>query len=205
MSFKKEILLFIIAFWSICFFVGYQYSQPLKSIFNDKNSTLSGTPQASENIALQNIKPVIQQIDPTEMEVLSLETFSDIPQIDSLISYVPQINLSGCTQFDPTERTTVSNPQDLLAFVNKQHKIDGSYSPDDLVAIADYGIPTLGYIYIRKDAAEKFNELYIALTKDKLKITASSGWRSLTHQQKVLDNWTRMVGASKANNYAALP
>jgi LAS superfamily LD-carboxypeptidase LdcB len=212
MSFKKELLFFIIAFWLICFYVGFQYSNTFKSIFKNNNilkteqtSNVIGTPQTAENKAYQDIKPVIQQIDPSDMETMMLEIYSSDTGNESFSAYTTENNLLGCTQFNPNERTTVNNPQDLLAFVNKQHKIDGAYTPDDLVAIANYGVPTFGNIYVRREVAEKFTEMYKEMTKAGLKVSASSGWRSLAHQQKVLDNWTKMVGAGKANNYAAIP
>jgi D-alanyl-D-alanine carboxypeptidase len=211
-SLKKELVFFVILFWALCFFVGYRYGETIKYyLFNPTpevqgESKVQGTQQTVNNIANEQLQPYIQQIEPTQLDTLLIETYYVSEEVNSFAIQSNIKELSTCSIYDKKVITEIDNPNDLLALVNKQHKVNERYVPNDLILLTDIlNIPTLGKIYLRKEAAQSFKEMYLAMYGAGYKVTASSGWRSLTFQQKVLTNWTRNVGSKNANMYAALP
>ncbi|MFF2885804.1 D-alanyl-D-alanine carboxypeptidase family protein [Paenibacillus sp. NPDC057967] len=101
------------------------------------------------------------------------------------------------------EEETTADPA-LAALVNKSHPLEGSYAPDDLVAIE---VPTVlqnaEVNQLRKEAAEALKELFAGAEKEGYKLYARSGYRSYETQQALFADYVSREGEAAANRYSA--
>lgn len=210
MPITKKRFSFVVLFWIVCFVVGYIFSPQINALVLNRKSVEVTAVVSAKSGTGEESDPFVESIDPTSLEAMMIETYASEASSATetgkpfLIAY-SQRDYYSCEKFDPGAKNEISDPDNLLAFVNKWYKISYEYTPPDLVQLSSYGIRTNGNISVRKEAADKFNEIYIELKKQGLNVAVSSGWRSFGHQQRLLNNWTQMVGAKNANNYAAIP
>lgn len=102
---------------------------------------------------------------------------------------------------------TVENPFDILALINKEHKLPGDYIPDDLV------VPNVRYPFtedlpkkqLRAIAANALENLFKASDKANLDLYAQSGYRSFNRQEAIFASNVEQHGKQEANNFSAQP
>jgi LAS superfamily LD-carboxypeptidase LdcB len=96
----------------------------------------------------------------------------------------------------------------LLAQVNKQHKLINDYIPEDLKNLnTDYLLYTnTGSILLKKEAAD-----YLKLMLEELKrstgknVVIASGYRSFNEQYRLYSGWVRQLGQEEADKVSARP
>lgn len=102
----------------------------------------------------------------------------------------------------------VTNPDDLLALVNKTRSLPSDYVPDELV---EPEVPhvfqgeNLPYNKMRRVAAEALESLFAAGEEEGLQFVARSGYRSYDTQVEVFSRNVEKNGEEAANKYSARP
>lgn len=102
---------------------------------------------------------------------------------------------------------TIQNPENVLALVNKEYALPGTYKPSDLV------VPKVEFSfsediekrYIRKEAAEALEKLFKGAKKENFELAAVSGYRSYDRQKVIFDSEVKLKGKEKAQEAVALP
>ncbi|WP_353855518.1 M15 family metallopeptidase [Bacillus sp. Bos-x628] len=102
---------------------------------------------------------------------------------------------------------TIQNPENILALVNKEYALPGTYKPSDLV------VPKVEFSfseniekrYIRKEAAEALAKLFNRAKKENYELVAVSGYRSYDRQKTIFDSEVKIKGKEKAQEAVALP
>ncbi|MFJ5963120.1 D-alanyl-D-alanine carboxypeptidase family protein [Bacillus sp. NPDC093026] len=126
--------------------------------------------------------------DPSNQELtLKSEYFNDIKVVSGL--------------------KTIQNPENILALVNKEYALPGTYKPSDLV------VPKVEFSfsediekrYIRKEAAEALAKLFNRAKKENYELVAVSGYRSYDRQKTIFDSEVKIKGKEKAQEAVALP
>lgn len=103
---------------------------------------------------------------------------------------------------------TVTNPDDVLAVVNKHRRLPADYEPQDLVQpdVPQYFQgEDLPYNKVRLDAAEALERLFERAEQEGLQLVARSGYRSYATQVEVFARNEQKHGEEKANKYSARP
>ena len=95
---------------------------------------------------------------------------------------------------------------DLRVLVDRSHSLPQTYVPEDLVALRDYGVPTLGsdVLQLRREAAEHLGRLVEAAATDGEELVVASAYRSYEEQQFSHERLERVYGA-EANGMSAAP
>jgi D-alanyl-D-alanine carboxypeptidase len=101
----------------------------------------------------------------------------------------------------------IANPENIVVIANKTKTLPSSYEPDDLV------IPDIPFIFeeiidkrfLRKEAAESIEKLFIAAGEDDIELYAASGYRSYERQDNLYQYQVSLVGLEQANQLVALP
>ncbi len=105
------------------------------------------------------------------------------------------------------EEMVVDNPNDILVWVNKERNLPKDYVPEDLV------VPNVRFSfsgenekkYLRKEAAEALEQLFIQAEEDNIDLFAVSGYRSYARQETIF-NWNvQQKGLEEANKVSAKP
>jgi len=91
-----------------------------------------------------------------------------------------------------------------LMLINKFHKLDESYSPDDLANVLNW------YAYgndpkLKEEAYESFISMYNAAKEDKMNIYMNSPYRTFQHQEKLYNDYKLWYGQESADTYSARP
>ncbi|WP_406620535.1 D-alanyl-D-alanine carboxypeptidase family protein [Bacillus atrophaeus] len=102
---------------------------------------------------------------------------------------------------------TIQNPDNILALVNKEYALPGTYEPSDLV------IPNVKFSfdekiqkrYIRKEAAKALEELFNAGKEKGYELAAVSGYRAYDRQEVIFNNEVSQKGEKKAKEAVAYP
>ncbi|HEX6593167.1 MAG TPA: D-alanyl-D-alanine carboxypeptidase family protein [Bacillota bacterium] len=105
------------------------------------------------------------------------------------------------------ETTTIDNPYDVLALINKQHALPADYIPEDLVT-PDVRFPfteDLPKKQMRKVAAKALEDLFQAADDESLDLFAQSGYRSYERQEAIFTANIEKNGEKAANKYSARP
>ena len=116
---------------------------------------------------------------------------------EDIVTYV---NI-GLDQEYYTNVNNVSNETDIKILVNKYHKLDEDYEPDDLVLI-DTKYATEGQ-KLRKEAALAFENMAKAAKEDKINIYAGSAYRSYDYQDWLYNKYVLEDGFTNAETYSA--
>lgn len=104
-----------------------------------------------------------------------------------------------------TDVETIADPDDLLVLCNKYHKLPDGYEPDDLVRISAAYSNNGKVLYLRKEAAEAFEELCSGAAAQQYTILGQSGYRSAAYQRQLYDNYAARDGQAAADTYSARP
>ncbi|MHA7767524.1 peptidase M15 [Bacillus atrophaeus] len=102
---------------------------------------------------------------------------------------------------------TIQNPDNILALVNKEYALPGTYEPSDLV------IPNVKFSfdekiqkrYIRKEAAKALEKLFNAGKEKGYELAAVSGYRAYDRQEVIFKNEVSQKGEKKAKEAVAYP
>lgn len=103
---------------------------------------------------------------------------------------------------------TIQNGENILALVNKEYVLPGSYKPQDLVRPKvnfSFGDEDIEKSYIRKEAAAALESMFDAAAKQGINLYAASGYRSYKRQTEVFRAETNKVGEEQAEQAVAVP
>ncbi len=89
----------------------------------------------------------------------------------------------------------------LDGIVNKYYKLDKDYEPEDLTIINSKFAS--GTQKLRKEAADKFEEMASDMLKENLKIYAGSTYRSYSYQEGLYNRYVKKDGFKEAETYSA--
>ncbi len=89
----------------------------------------------------------------------------------------------------------------LDVIVNKYYKLDKDYEPEDLTVINSKFAS--GTQKLRKEAADKFEEMESDMLKENLKIYAGSTYRSYSYQEGLYNRYVKKDGFKEAETYSA--
>ena len=89
----------------------------------------------------------------------------------------------------------------LAVIVNKYYKLDKDYEPEDLTIINSKFAS--GTQKLRKEAADKFEEMASDMLKENLKIYAGSTYRSYSYQEGLYNRYVKKDGFKEAETYSA--
>ena len=89
----------------------------------------------------------------------------------------------------------------LDVIVNKYYKLDKDYKPEDLTVINSKFAS--GTQKLRKEAADKFEEMASDMLKENLKIYAGSTYRSYSYQEGLYNRYVKKDGFKEAETYSA--
>lgn len=109
---------------------------------------------------------------------------------------------------DKSNKNEVKEVQDatITALVNKQHSLDKTYAPQDLVTV---DVPTVlenpEVNQLRKPAADALKEMFNKAKESGIKLYARSGYRSYKTQAALYKNYSTQHGEEAANRYSAKP
>lgn len=110
--------------------------------------------------------------------------------------------------YDTSKKIEVTNPNDILTIVNKTYRLPRDYAPTDLT------IPNIAFPFdgtddrkrMRKEAADKLEELFTAATQDGIELFGISGYRSYATQSQIFpSNVVRRNSFEAANKTSAFP
>ena len=105
-------------------------------------------------------------------------------------------------------KLVIQNPDNILALVNKQYALPEDYAPADLVrpnVPFSFGNEDYEKAYLRKEAAEKLEEMFAAAREDGIQLFAVSGYRSYQRQAQLFDIEVDKVGREAAELVVAYP
>lgn len=149
-------------------------------------------------------------------EYIAIEDF-DYEKYDRYIAYqkknpklkkediVMRIELKiDLDNYDDAEEET--NPDSLLAYVNRHRYINKDYEPEDLVEMDDeYSNNFFGVNKLRKEAYEHFKEMVDAANKEGIEFLADTTYRSFDTQETIYNNYAYEHSKDETDKYAARP
>lgn len=104
---------------------------------------------------------------------------------------------------DPVEET---NPDSLLAYINKHRYINKDYEPSDLVEMDDkYSNNYYGVNKLRSEAYEHFKEMVDDANKVGIEFVADTTYRSFDTQESIYNNYAYEHTREETDLYAARP
>jgi len=93
---------------------------------------------------------------------------------------------------------------DVSVLVDRSHSLPSDYVPKDLVPLQGYGVPTLGSMVLRREAAEHLGRLVEDAAVDGEELVVASGYRS--HEEQKLSHLRLMsVFGEGAGRMSATP
>jgi D-alanyl-D-alanine carboxypeptidase len=114
----------------------------------------------------------------------------------------------GFTEIRPwPDANYVLNGDDLIAKVDKSHRLLEDYIPQDLVDLnKQFGLYTLNNAQLRIDAAVALKHMLDQLAKETGEyVTVASGYRSYETQLQTYSGWVSQYGEAEANKFSAKP
>ncbi len=103
------------------------------------------------------------------------------------------------------EELPEGNCDHLLVLVDKEHFLSPLYAPPDMVFLADYGVPILGWgAVLREEAAGHLAELISAAGSEGRELVVASAYRSFYDQALAHAFYTSLYG-SEAGRVSATP
>jgi D-alanyl-D-alanine carboxypeptidase len=102
-----------------------------------------------------------------------------------------------------TSHPSSTTCDDLGVLVDRSYALPPDYVPEDLVALRDYGISTLGSELLRREAAEHLGRLVQDAAADGEKLAVASAYRSHEQQRRSYRSLRRVLGADAGRLSAA--
>ncbi|MCJ8006595.1 D-alanyl-D-alanine carboxypeptidase family protein [Lederbergia wuyishanensis] len=102
----------------------------------------------------------------------------------------------------------IVNADNVLALVNKEFALPGTYIPEDLVkpnVQFSFGEQDIEKSYLRKEAAVALEKMFAAAENSNIYLFAVSGYRSYNRQVAILNNEIERVGKDQAMQAVAIP
>lgn len=102
----------------------------------------------------------------------------------------------------------IVNADNILALVNKEFALPGTYIPDDLVrpdVPFSFGDQDIEKSYLRRDAAKALEKMFSVAKQEDINLFAVSGYRSYKRQESLFNNEIGKVGKDKALEAVANP
>ena len=144
----------------------------------------------------------------------SSTTSNTIPTLSPVILVTP----TPIPQFTPTplinSKSTLVSAKDnqfFYANINKTYALPSTFAPNDLISVSSTYAPGQ---YMRKEAAEKFNQMAEAAKSDSIDVKGVSGYRSYSTQNQIFNGYVKNEESNglsydaaiiKANTYSAVP
>ena len=144
----------------------------------------------------------------------SSTTSNTIPTLSPVILVTP----TPIPQFTPTplinSKSTLVSAKDnqfFYANINKTYALPSTFAPNDLISVSSTYAPGQ---YMRKEAAEKFNQMAEAAKSDSIDVKGVSGYRSYSTQNQIFNGYVKNeesnglsydAAITKANTYSAVP
>ncbi|MGJ7921677.1 M15 family metallopeptidase [Neobacillus sp. LXY-4] len=157
---------------------------------NDQNGSeqIKETEKKSQPKNTDN--PSSNEKDPTLNNEMSLEAgyFNQIEQVNG--------------------KNIIKNPLNVLALVNKQYALPDGYLPNDLVrpnVMFSFGNQDIEKSYMRKEAAQALEKMFLDAQSSGLTLQAVSGYRSFERQVALFDAEVSRVGRDLAVQAVAVP
>lgn len=154
----------------------------------------------SINILIENnyIKDIINIISIEYFQEDNLERYIKYYEdkdldIETILTYV---NIGLDNEYY-TNVIDIEDQEDILVLVNKYHKLQKDYVPNDLQNVS------YGYGQLKKEAAEAFDKMCEAAKKENITIYGGSGYRSYNHQLNLYNNYVNRDGKNAADTYSA--
>lgn len=138
---------------------------------------------------------------------IAIEKLKEINDLTNDTIYVGQALYITDSASDLNDKIIVSNPDDILALVNKKNKLPSDYTPHNLV-VPNVPFPFESYHskkLMRNDAALALEDLFKKAEEDNIKIYALSGYRSYERQASIFASNVKKNGLEKANQFSAKP
>lgn len=144
-----------------------------------------------------------QQEEPNTEENNSNETTDDEPstEVSLQAQYFNAIETIGDLQ-------VITNPDNIVALVNKEYVLPEDYIPEDLVRPDlkfSFGDEDVEKSYLRKEAAKALEEMFAEAEKENIFLFAVSGYRSYQRQADVFQASVATQGEEHAFKYVAQP
>lgn len=105
-------------------------------------------------------------------------------------------------------KPTIQNPLNILSLVNKQYALPEDYIPEDLVrpnVAFSFGDEDIEKSYMRKEAADSLEKMFVGAEQAGIEIFAVSGYRSYDRQVNIFDRKAGQVGEAAAAQVVAIP
>lgn len=138
---------------------------------------------------------------------MNIKKLKEINNLTNDSIYVGQALYIINSVSDSNDKIIVSNPDDILALVNKKNKLPSDYTPPNLV-VPNVPFPFESYHskkQMRNDAALALEDLFKKAEEDNIKIYALSGYRSYKRQESIFAASVKKNGLEKANQFSAKP
>ncbi len=103
---------------------------------------------------------------------------------------------------DPTVYAEVVPCGDVLAPLDKEHRLPADCEPPDLEALPE-ALSAEGTQYLRREAAAALREFFDAAAKAGHRLYVNSSYRSYGVQAQTFDQWVQMYGLSYAEHTSA--
>jgi len=131
---------------------------------------------------------------------------SDIgpPTVPASISPTNQPAATPTTVSIPTVYAEVVPCGDVLAPLDKDHRLAADCEPPDLEALPG-AISAEGAQYLRHDTITALRELFDAAGKDGYPLSVNSGYRSYGTQDQTFNQWVQTYGLAYAERTSARP
>ncbi|MFK2824132.1 M15 family metallopeptidase [Bacillus sp. B190/17] len=105
-------------------------------------------------------------------------------------------------------KAVITNPENIMALVNKQYSLPADYKPQDLVrpnVPFSFGEQDIEKSYMRTEAAEALEKMMAGAKEDHIDLFAVSGYRSYERQQEIMNNQIAKVGSFEKAAEAVAP
>lgn len=108
-------------------------------------------------------------------------------------TYIPQIDW---WKYPSDIKTVKRNGNDLLVHVNKEYKLQSTYSPGDLVKASNSGIRNGDNFYVRSILVNDLSALVNAAKTDGIDLSIVSAYRSYATQVSTYNYWVQYNGGN---------
>lgn len=126
---------------------------------------------------------------------------SDLKKEDIVLRIELKVDLDN---YEDTEEET--NPDSLLAYINRHRYVSKDYEPSDLVEMDDkYSNNYYGVNKLRSEAYDHFKEMVDAANKEGIEFVADTSYRSFEDQETIYNNYAYDHTKEETSKYAARP
>lgn len=179
-----------------------QKKKKIKPVKKKKQSNASGQTKAYSNQLTRGLTILLIVLIPLILISLLVLMMSNR---DRMVQPVPTPSPTPLMVTTPTPLATPSvtptfdlsvyEPETLGSssqIINKKHRLDASYIPDDMVVI---DMPaTIDDMTIKREVNDALNNLYASASNDGIDLYVNSGYIGYYHQQTLFDQYVQTAG-----------